>query len=116
MLYSQARVMDENMKRLPPGEAGEIMVRGRSIFSGYWRNPEADRASFRDGWFLTGDIAYTDDEGYFHVVDRKKNIVIVGSSNVYPADLEKVLGECPDVAEAAIIGCPDPETGEALVA
>ncbi len=116
MLYSQARVMDENMNRLPPGEVGEIMLRGRSIFSGYWRNPEADRDAFRDGWFRTGDIAYTDDEGYFHIVDRKKNIVIVGSSNVYPFDLEKVLEECPHIAEAAVVGCPDPETGEALVA
>ena len=116
MLYSQARIMDENMNRLPPGEVGEIMLRGRSIFSGYWRNPEADRDSFKDGWFRTGDIAYTDDEGYFHIVDRKKSIVIVGSSNVYPSDLEKVLEECPEVAEAAVVGCPDPETGEAIVA
>jgi fatty-acyl-CoA synthase len=116
VLYCQARVFDESLNRMPPGKHGEIMLRGRSLFSGYWRNPEATQEAFRDGWFATGDIAYADDEGYFHIVDRKKNIVIVGSSNVYPADLERILHEHVDVAEAAVVGVPDPETGEALVA
>jgi acyl-CoA synthetase (AMP-forming)/AMP-acid ligase II len=92
------------------------MLRGRSLFSEYWRNPVATDAAFRDGWFATGDVAYVDDEGYFHIVDRKKNIVIVGSSNVYPANLEKILHEHESIAEAAVVGVPDPETGEALVA
>jgi fatty-acyl-CoA synthase len=116
VLYTQARVFDEAMNRMPPGEPGEIMLRGRSLFSGYWRNPEATDAAFRDGWFMTGDIAYTDNDHYFHIVDRKKNIVIVGSSNVYPADLEKILDECEPIAEGAVVGVPDPQTGEALVA
>lgn len=116
VLYTQARVMNDRLERVPPGEPGEIMLRGRSLFSGYWRNSEATDAAFVDGWFRTGDVGYTDDEGYFYIVDRIKNIVIVGSSNVYPADLESVLDESPAILEAAVVGCPDAETGEALVA
>ncbi|HKR18025.1 class I adenylate-forming enzyme family protein [Rhizorhapis sp.] len=116
VLYTQARVVDEELNPLPPGEPGEIVLRGRSLFSGYWNNEEATRSAFTEGWFRTGDIAYCDDEGYFYIVDRKKNIVIVGSSNVYPADVEKVLEDMPGIAEAAVIGIPDSETGEALVA
>ncbi len=116
VLYTQARVMNARLERVPPGEPGEIMLRGRSLFSGYWRNSKATDAAFVDGWFRTGDVGYTDDEGYFYIVDRIKNIVIVGSSNVYPADLESVLDESPAVFEAAVVGCPDAETGEALVA
>jgi fatty-acyl-CoA synthase len=116
VLYTQARVFDDNLNRMPPGQPGEIGLRGRSLFSGYWRNAEATAAAFRDGWFMTGDVAYTDEDHYFHIVDRKKNIVIVGSSNVYPADLETILDECSSIAEGAVVGIPDPETGEALVA
>ncbi|MGZ7087396.1 MAG: class I adenylate-forming enzyme family protein, partial [Ilumatobacteraceae bacterium] len=116
MLYTQARVMDDRLNRVAPGMNGEIMLRGRSLFSGYWNNPEATEAAFVDGWFRTGDVGYADEEGYFYIVDRIKNIVIVGSSNVYPADLEKVLDDCPEIAESAVVGCPDPDTGEALVA
>lgn len=116
MLYTQARVMDDRLDRVAPGMNGEIMLRGRSLFSGYWNNPEATEVAFVDGWFRTGDVGHTDEEGYFYIIDRIKNIVIVGSSNVYPADLEKVLDDCPEIAESAVVGCPDPDTGEALVA
>lgn len=116
MLYMQARVFDDKMNRQPPGQPGEIMLRGRSLFSGYWRNPEATTEAFKNGWFRTGDMGYTDEEHYFYILGRKKNIVIVGSSNVYPADLERILGEHPEISEAAVIGVPDPDTGEALVA
>jgi long-chain acyl-CoA synthetase len=109
-------VVDEEMQMQPAGIRGEIMLRGRSLFKGYWDNPEATRDAFAGGWFRTGDVGYTDSEGYFYVVDRIKNIVIVGSSNVYPIDLEVVLAECDDIAESAVVGCPDAETGEALVA
>jgi fatty-acyl-CoA synthase len=116
MLYTQARVVDDGFVSLPPREIGEIVLRGRSLFSGYWRNEEATKSAFVDGWFRTGDVAYRDDDGFFYIVDRKKNIVIVGSSNVYPADVERVLSETPGIAEAAVVGVPDPETGEALAA
>ena len=117
VLYSQARVFDGDMNEVPPGEPGELMFRGRSLFSEYWRNPEATADAFReDGWFATGDIAVVDDEGYYRIVDRLKNIVIVGSSNVYPADVERILHEHDDITEAAVVGVPDAATGEALVA
>jgi fatty-acyl-CoA synthase len=116
MLYTQARVVDEELNPLPSGEVGEIVLRGRSLFSGYWRNEEATRLAFADGWFRTGDVAYRDEDGFFYIVDRMKNIVIVGSSNVYPADVERVLNDLPSVNEAAVVGVPDPDTGEALVA
>jgi len=116
MLYTQARIVDEEMEPLPPGDVGEIVLRGRSLFSGYWRNDEATAAALQDGWFKTGDVAYRDEEGFFYIVDRKKNIVIVGSSNVYPADVERVLTEIPGVIEAAVVGVPDPAAGEALIA
>jgi acyl-CoA synthetase (AMP-forming)/AMP-acid ligase II len=108
--------MDSDLNRMPPGTPGEIMIRGRSLFSGYWRNSDATNDAFIDNWFRTGDVAYTDEEGYFFIVDRTKNIVIVNSSNVYPADLEKILHESSDIQEAAVIGVPDRDTGEALAA
>jgi fatty-acyl-CoA synthase len=116
MLYTQTRIVDENLLPLPPGEIGEIVLRGRSLFSGYWRNEEATNSAFSDGWFRTGDVAYRDQEGFFYIVDRKKSIVIVGSSNVYPADVERVLNEMAGIAESAVVGIPDQETGEALAA
>lgn len=116
VLYTEARVVDDNRQPVPVGQRGEIMIRGRSLFSEYWRNPEATTAAFHDGWFATGDVAFVDDDGYFHIVDRKKNIVIVGSSNVYPADLERILDEHPAILESAVVGVPSTETGEALAA
>jgi fatty-acyl-CoA synthase len=116
VLYCEARVADQNFRPQPAGTHGEIVLRGRNLFKEYWENPEATRAAFVDGWFRTGDVGYTDPQGYFYVVDRIKNIVIVGSSNVYPIDLEVVLAECNEIEEAAVVGCPDADTGEALVA
>ncbi len=115
ILYCQARVVDESMQEVKAGERGEIVLRGPCVFTEYWRNPEASREAFTDGWFHTGDVGHVDEEGYFYIDDRMKNVVIVGSSNVYPADLERILNRCEAIAEAAVVGCPDPETGEALV-
>ncbi len=116
VLYCQVRVVDDNMNQLPPGTPGEILLRGRSLFREYWRNPEATRSAFTDEWFHTGDVGIVDDEGYFTVIDRIKNIVVVGSSNVYPIDLETILPESEAIHETAIVGHPDSDTGEALVA
>ncbi len=116
VLYCQARVVDENMQDVETGERGEIILRGQCIFTEYWRNPEASREAFTDGWFHTADVGHVDEEGYFYIDDRMKNVVIVGSSNVYPADLERILNGCEAIGEVAVVGCPDPETGEALVA
>lgn len=114
--HVEARIVDRNMRNVQPGERGEIILRSKCIFTEYWRNPEATRETFHDGWFLTGDVGHQDDDGYFYVDDRIKDIVIVGASNVYPADGERILAECDAIEEAAIVGRPDPELGESLVA
>lgn len=115
-LYYQARVVHGDMQDLETGGRGEIILKGPAIFKEYWANPAATQEAFRDGWFHTGDVGHIDEEGYFYIDDRMKDIVIVGASNVYPADLERILDECEAIAEAAVVGRPDAETGEALVA
>lgn len=95
------------------GQLGEILVRGPTVTPGYWRRPEATRESFTSaGWFRTGDVAYRDDEGYFYIVDRRKDMFISGGENVYPAEVERVLGLLPDVAECAVVGVPHVKWGE----
>ena len=95
---------------------GELLVRGPNLFKGYWRDPEATAAALRDGWLLTGDIAERDDEGYYRIAGRLKELVISGGENVYPAEVEDVLHAHPAVAEAAVIGIPDERWGEICVA
>jgi len=114
--HVEARIVDLNMRDVAPGERGEIALRGKCIFKDYWQNREATEETFRDGWFLTGDVGHQDDDGYFYVDDRIKDIVIVDASNVYPVDGERILAECEAIEEAAIVGRPDPELGETLVA
>ncbi len=104
------------MQELGTDGRGEIVLKGPSIFKEYWANPAATEAAFSDGWFHTGDVGHIDEEGYFYIDDRMKDIVIVGASNVYPADLERILDECEAIAEVAVVGRPDAETGEAIVA
>ena len=114
--FVEARIVDRNMRTVQTGVRGEIALRSKCIISEYWRNEEATRETFQDGWFLTGDVGHQDDDGYFYVDDRIKDIVIVGASNVYPADGERILAECDAIEEAAIVGRPDTELGESLVA
>ena len=108
----EMRVVDDAGNEVPVGEIGEIVIRGENVMKGYWRNPEATAAVMRDGWFHTGDMARMDEDGYFFIVDRKKDMIIRGGYNVYPREVEEVLYEHPDVAEAAVVGVPDPEWGE----
>ena len=115
-LYYQARIVDGNMLDVGPDGRGEIVLKGPALFKEYWANPEATQGAFSDGWFHTGDVGHVDEDGYFYIDDRMKDIVIVGASNVYPADLERILDECEAIAEVAVVGRPDAETGEALVA
>ena len=96
--------------------SGELVVRGPNVFAGYWRNPEATAAAFEDGWLLTGDVAERDDEGYYRIVGRIKDMIISGGENVYPAEVEDVLHAHPAVAEAAVIGVPDERWGEVCLA
>ena len=95
---------------------GELVVKGPNVFAGYWRNAEATAAAFADGWLLTGDVAVRDDEGYYRIVGRTKDMVISGGENVYPAEIENVLHEHDAVAEAAVVGVPDERWGEACLA
>ncbi len=94
----------------------ELMVRGPNVFPGYWRNPEATEAVFRDGWLLTGDIAEADADGCYRIKGRVKDMYISGGENVYPAEVESVLHEHPNVADAAVIGAADERWGEVGVA
>jgi fatty-acyl-CoA synthase len=98
-----------------PG-VGELVVRGPNVFGGYWRNPEATAAAFADGWLLTGDVAERDAEGFYRIVGRIKDMVISGGENVYPAEIEDVLHDHPAVLEAAVVGVPDEQWGEACAA
>jgi len=116
VLYHRVRIVDAAGRDVAAGEPGEIWIRGRSVMQGYWENAQATREAFRDGWFRNGDLGLFDEEGYLHIVDRIKDIIIVGSSNVYPSDLETVLGDCADICEAAVVGRHDDRLGEVPVA
>ena len=109
----EMRVLDADGAALPQGEVGEIAIRGHNIMKGYWNKPEATTEAIdTDGWFRTGDIGRMDEDGYYYIVDRKKDLIIRGGYNVYPREIEEVLYEHPGVAEAAVIGMPHAELGE----
>src|SRR6185312_5972420 len=108
----QMQVFDEHDNELPPGEVGEIVIRGPNVMKGYWRKPDATAEAMRGGWFHSGDLARMDEDGYFFIVDRKKDLIIRGGYNVYPREVEEVLYEHPAVAEAAVVGIEDAALGE----
>ncbi len=110
----EMRVVNADGAELPAGEIGEIVVRGHNVMKGYWGNPEATADTIRDGWLSTGDLARVNEDGYFYIVDRKKDLIIRGGFNVYPREVEEVLYEHPAVAEAAVIGIPEPDLGEEI--
>ncbi len=101
---------------LPPGEIGEIAVKGPQVMKGYWNRPEETAMTFFDGWFLTGDLGYMDENGYFYVVDRKKDMIIAGGFNIYPREVEEVLYEYEAIQECVVAGIPDPYRGETVKA
>lgn len=107
---------DDNGQKVPQGEAGEIGARGPQVMKGYWNKPEETANVMSGDWFLTGDIGVMDDDGYFRIVDRKKDMVVVSGFNVYPNEVEDVLAAHPAVVEAAVIGVPDDASGEAVKA
>ncbi len=115
-LHTEARIAAADGGEAPRGQRGEIQLRGPNLTAGYWRNAEATRLAFTGGWFHTGDVGHQDAEGYFYVDDRQKDVVITGGENVYPAELEQVLADCPAIAEAAVVGRPDARWGEVPVA
>jgi long-chain acyl-CoA synthetase len=113
-----ARIADQAdpSRTLPPGKAGELAVRGPQVMLGYWNRPEESAQVLRDGWLLTGDMAVTDEEGYFTIVDRKKDLIIAGGYNIYPREVEEVLYEHPKVQEVCVAGVPDRYRGETVKA
>lgn len=106
----------EDGNPLPPNQVGEIAIKGPQVMKGYWNLPEETQATFREDWFLTGDLGYMDDQGYFYVVDRKKDMVIAGGFNIYPREIEEVLYEHDKILEAVCAGIPDPYRGETVKA
>jgi len=108
----EMKVVDDDRNEVAPGEIGEILIKGDNVMKGYWRHPEATAAAIKDGWFATGDMARVDEDGYFFIVDRKKELIIRGGYNVYPREVEEVLYEHPAVREAAVVGVPHEELGE----
>jgi long-chain acyl-CoA synthetase len=113
---TEMAIVDEDGNELPPGEPGEVVIRGHNIMKGYWKRPDATAEAMRDGWFHSGDIGRTDEDGYFYIVDRKKDLIIRGGYNVFPREVEEVLYEHPAVLEAAVVGAPDEEMGEEVCA
>jgi long-chain acyl-CoA synthetase len=114
---TEMRVIDDEGHEVPQGDVGEVAIRGHNIMKGYWRREEATAEAIdADGWFKTGDMARVDEDGYFFIVDRKKELVIRGGYNVYPREIEEVLYEHPDVREAAVIGIPQDDLGEEVAA
>ena len=110
------RVVDKAGNPVPPGMPGEVITRGPHLISGYWNQPEATKEAIRDGWLHTGDIAEVDEEGYVYIKDRAKDMIISGGENVYPAEVEDVLGSHPGVREVGVIGQPSVKWGECVCA
>ena len=113
---TDARLVDDAGKDVATGEAGELWIKGPQVMRGYWQRPDETARVLRDGWLATGDVAKMDDEGYFYIVDRKKDMILVSGFNVYPNEVEAVIAEHPGVADAAVVGVPDEDTGEWVVA
>ena len=108
-------IVDDEGQALPMGQAGEIAIQGPQVMAGYWQRPEETaKVMLPGGWFRTGDIGVMDEQGYFKIVDRKKDMILVSGFNVYPNEIEEVVASCPGVLECAAIGIPDPDTGEAV--
>ena len=115
-LHCEVRVVDADGRDVGRGVHGEILVRGPNVMSGYWRDSQASEAVLVDGWFHTGDVGHQDADGYYWIDERKKDMIISGGENIYPAELEAVLAECPDIAEASVVARVDVKWGEVPVA
>jgi len=112
LAHVRMRIVDEADRDVPQGEVGELVMRGPNLFIGYWNRPEATEEAFRNGWFHSGDLCRQDEEGFYYIVDRKKDMFISGGENVYPVEVEQVLNCHPKVSELALIGVPDEHWGE----
>jgi long-chain acyl-CoA synthetase len=113
---TEVKCVDEKGKEVAVGEPGEIIARGPQIMLGYWQRPDETAAAMKDGWFYTGDIAQMDADGYFTIVDRKKDMILVSGFNVYPNEVEEQIAAVPGVLEVGVIGIPDEKSGEKVQA
>ncbi len=116
MPFVDLKVVDDGGRNLPPGESGELLLKGPNLCAGYWNKPKETARAIKQGWFHTGDLARLDARGQLAIVGRKKDLIISGGININPAEIEAAVGECPAVREAAVIGVPDPKWGEAVKA
>ena len=116
MIATEVRVVDEDDEPVPSGTIGEVVGRGPQLMRGYWNLPEASAEALRGGWMHTGDAAIIDEQGYLFIQDRVKDMIVSGGENIYPREVEEVLYQHPDIAEAAVIGVPDERFGEAVKA
>ena len=115
-LHCDLRIVDESGTDVPAGASGEILVRGANVMTGYWNKPRETADALAGGWYHTGDVAHADAHGWLYVDGRRRDVIISGGENIYPAEIENVLGDCPDIAEVAVVGRPDERWGEAVVA
>lgn len=115
IVHVENKVVDQFGEEVGANEVGELVVRGPNVMQGYYKMPEETAVTLKDGWLYTGDMARMDDEGYFYIVDRKKDMILVGGYNVYPREVEEALYSHPSVSEVAVVGTPHPETGEAVM-
>lgn len=115
---TDARIVDveDGTREMPIGESGELLIKGPQVMKGYWNMPEETASTLKDGWLHTGDVATMDEEGYFYIVDRKKDMIVASGYNVYPREIEEILFEHPEVSEAVAIGIPDEYRGETVKA
>lgn len=116
VIFLEAKVVDEDGNEVPVGEVGEVVCRGPIVMKGYYKDEEGNKEALKGGWLHTGDLAKVDEEGYFYIVDRKKDMVISGGENIYPREIEEILYTHPKIAEAAVIGVPDDVWGESVKA
>ena len=115
-LHCDMRIVDEDGRDMPEGEAGEILIRGGNLLAEYWRNEEATRAALKDGWYFTGDVGYVDADGFLWVHDRKKDVIISGGENIYPAEVEMIIHAMVDIADGVVVGKADAKWGEVPIA
>jgi fatty-acyl-CoA synthase len=115
-LHCELRLIDDAGRDVAPGATGEICIRGPNVMSGYWGKPAESAAALSDGWYHSGDVGHQDMDGYLYVDGRRTDMIISGGENIYPAELENVLSQCPEIAEVAVVGRPDELWGESVVA
>ena len=116
MPSTEIRLVDDNGVDVGLGEPGELIARGPQVMAGYWKRPDETAKTIKDGWLYTGDVAVMDSDGFFKIVDRKKDMILVSGFNVYPNEVEDCIAKHPEVVEVAVIGIPDGTSGEAVKA